>query len=364
MKFSIKSFIPNKTSIIPNIQARYSPKIYENYLVISQDNGLITCLDTKTYQEIWSYTTHKPEKAKWIGVFDTVINNQNDFFVTLENEIIKINLKTGKVIANYLLPENSFPSFSSDHIINERLFSISTSLNNFNSRFYCFDFHQKKIVWENIIENTTSLMSVADLDLITLFNTDNSIITYNINNGKVLWNIDSLGTYFDHIEKKQRNKVASGIPIILNNSIIFGLSDKYLRAVDKSSGTTIWEISIPEKAIGNYASDANGVLHIIGANNYYKVDSQNGKLLSQKNVQKNLANKGYYFFSTPTVTEELLFFVETRKGKIFGMEVSSGDIVWEYQCKAQVSDTTFPIIVNNKIYLTDSEKHLYVFSKD
>lgn len=363
--FETRVFLPQHASIIPEVKAKHLPKIYDGKLIISQAKGEIVCIDIDTQKTLWSFSPLNTQQADWINGFEVILDDKNDIILALENELNKIDLETGNLISTSKLPSQTIPDFKIDHFQGNKLYSTYSSINagTFKFYLYCYDADKNKIQWQVDLKEDVPLASVLIENILVMFLSSNKILAYNADNGKVFWKINSQGTYIDEVEDNQQQRVIDSIPVVVENRLIFGLTDKLLRAYDVNNGKQLWETSIQEKASGNYVIDEVGNIHVISSQHYYCLDSKNGNITNKKDVKSHLENKGFNFFTMPTITNQYLFFAERFKGNLFALDINSGDIVWDYKCKSQIPKTHFPLFINSRMYIVDDQGGVYVFSE-
>lgn len=362
----IRSFLPQKISILPRVKAKHLPKVIDGKLIISQANGELLCLEINTKEVLWRFIPPKKQQADWISGFEIIIDHQDNIILALENELVKINKNTGNLLNSNNLPEQTIANFKIDHFSENKLYTTTSLLKEGLFKFYLcsYDIDQNKTQWQIDLKEDVPILSVLVDNTLIVFFSSNKVIAYDTDKSNKYWVINNLGTYIDDIEGNKQDRIVDGIPFIIDNRLIFGITDKLYRAYDINTGKQLWETSIEEKASGSYTTDTTGNIHVIGARNYYCINSNTGNIISKKNVQPYLEDKGFNFFTIPTITDQYIFFSERYKGTVFALDIDSGKIVWEFTCKSQIPKNHFPLLINEEMYIVDDQGHLYVFSKD
>lgn len=132
-----------------------------------------------------------------------------------------------------------------------------------------------------------------------------------------------------------------------NDNVIYGLSFDGERMAEfletETSGAVIGDIVISDEKL--YFATTNGVVCALAVDNlkdeYWSVDI------------------GSKIWSAPAIEGDTLY-VGTLDRKIYALDATNGDIIWEYETIGAISST--PIVYDNKVYVGDYARNFYALN--
>ena len=154
------------------------------------------------------------------------------------------------------------------------------------------------------------------------------------------------------------NLVLKSSPAVYGDKVYVGSLDGYMYAIDADNGNIVWKA----KANGPIESSpavADGAVYFTAeepsAGALYKVDANTGALIWKQQLPYQISFVGgTEMLGSPSVAAGMVF-ASSNWGAYYGIDVATGDIVWEF-----IDSTAIEFIVSSPIYVNGN---LYIIDK-
>jgi outer membrane protein assembly factor BamB len=139
-------------------------------------------------------------------------------------------------------------------------------------------------------------------------------------------------------------KGLGGSPIIANGSV-FVLDLGHLYCFDLTNGKQVWN-----KSVGGGMPDCSPAIY---SNNIYTplgaYNAQTGAMV--------LNYSNYRGYSSPTISDGIIFFGSHFNKGLFALNVNTGDKIWNYTTGGAVDSS--PAVANGRVYFQSNDGYLY-----
>jgi len=215
---------------------------------------------------------------------------------------------------------------------------------------------------------------------IPIANDGNSLRSYNLLNGKLIWSkkIDGIesalllendslygstvkGTVFlvetetgkTIWEYKTKKMIRSSISSD-DEKIFFGCDDGILYALNKKDGKVAWQFATKAPITASSTVDTNGYIYVGSTDNFmYCLNSSNGELNWKFNSESVIK-------SGPCIDETSIYFTNLS-GDLFALNKKDGSLIWKY--KIGNNTPSSPTVSNNYLLVGSFDHNLYIINK-
>ena len=337
-KFNAESFEADSTPVI--IDDRVFINSWEGFYCLNENDGI----------KIWQNIQVKGESSP--AFYDGKIyvgSNDGKLYCMDENN--------GKIIWSMLLQTNPvFTGISSSPKVSENRVYIGTfNENGGNGTFYCLNGDNGTIIWnrstssihisspaifnDKIIVGLMGLFDEAGIS----WNPPFGVLCLDKRNGNLIWDYTTNGA------------VASS-PAIYDNKIFFTTKDGFLYCINEN-GKELWlkniGVSISSPAISNDKIFVGS--GTFGPNGkFYCFDTKGQK------IWDFIPNGGVQ--SSPVICDNKIYFAtNVEDGKIYCLNITNGELIWEYLPEPKQYILASPTIANGKLYICSDNGYLYCF---
>lgn len=131
--------------------------------------------------------------------------------------------------------------------------------------------------------------------------------------------------------------------------VTIGSYDRYLYALDPSSGTTVWKFPTGKGVVAR--PDRAGELYVVGSEDgaIYGIDAESGAL-------RWTCRTGRAVRSSTTIHGEIAY-VGSDDSSVYALEAASGDIVWRSKLWGPVRSS--PVIDGDRMFVGSDDGYLY-----
>ena len=202
---------------------------------------------------------------------------------------------------------------------------------------------------KNVMENMTKTESSQETSEETVVETNQEINValdnqdVSIEDSKLSWQFTAEG------------KVNSS-PFISGDMIYFGSNDGNLYAVNKDTGEEVWKYTLGFPILCQPTVQEDKVF-FGGKDVFVAVDAKTGSELWLSNKQDETVeirrkDQWDYHDASPVIDNGVVYF-GSFQGIIYGFDVNTGDIVWEFDASKGTPVRTTPMISNGVMYYGD-----------
>jgi eukaryotic-like serine/threonine-protein kinase len=146
-------------------------------------------------------------------------------------------------------------------------------------------------------------------------------------------------------------------PVISDNSIYFGSSDRNLYAVEKITGKLIWKFSTGGQVNSSPAIHDNKVICSSTDGNIYSIDKKSGRLLwSFITKGEQRYDLWDYYLSSPVIHDSIVY-AGSGDSTIYAIKLGSGKMLWSYKTKGVVHAS--PVLKNDTLFIGSYDGYFY-----
>lgn len=260
-----------------------TPAVSENYVVVGSSDGNIYCLDARNGREVWSYETDKAVLGS------PVIYKKRAYIGGSDGHFRAFSLKDGSLLWDFDQVKN-FVS-STPLVYDERLYFGS-----WGNGFYALDVENGAMVWE-----------------------------------------------WDNGYSNRMLSAAAVVPVEAHNRVFIVAPDRYMTALDASTGDVIWR----EKKDSLRVRESIGIADD-GDKVYVK--TMDGELLGVSTTTNNMdiiwkSKLDLPYELTPSAIVEYrnTVFVPSHSGLVSAVDAETGEVEWQYKISNAMINPVKPI---------------------
>jgi len=302
-----------------------------NFVFTTNTNGEIVALNKKIGKQVWKFKTHgKIYAIPAVKENIVVAGSSDDFIYAVNAKTGKLlwKLKTGKaVLGNPVIDENTVYIGSSDGHF--RAINVKTGVSQ-------WDFAEVNgfVVTKPLIYNNNIYFGCWNNDFYCL-NKDNGNLVWKWNNGS----------------SNRMFSPAACFPVAANNRVFIVAPDRYMTALDASTGNVIWRKQMPDVRVREsmgLSADSTVVFVKTMEGNVYGIST------SAKDMQpvwKSEVALGYEICPTAIAEKNNIVFVPTQSGVAVALDRQSGKVLWKHKISNGLVTNLLPLN-NNQLLVT------------
>ncbi|MDP4173692.1 MAG: PQQ-binding-like beta-propeller repeat protein [Bacteroidota bacterium] len=279
--------------------------------------------------------------------------------------------------------------YSSPDVYNDKVVFASTDGN-----IYCINPKFGKLLWKFKTGSPIVAAPKIDSGIVYIGSSEGKFRAIDLKTGKLVWTFDKLGGF---VETR---------PIIYEGKVIFGAWDSYLYALDKNNGNLVWKwsngkseilfspaacwpVATNEKvfvvAPDRYMTAINvSTGETIWRTNKYQVReaigiSEDGNTIHTRTMNDTVlafsskssdpetiwvknAKYGYDFDPSMTIEKQGTAFFGTRNGFVYAIDAKTGETNWIYRTGTGSVNTVFPLS-KDKVIISNMDGSLMLLEK-
>ena len=311
-----------------------TPVVVDGIVYYPQDNtgDSLYALDAANGEILWQYRT---------GYTDDAVTVYNGRVYTPSDSLWCLDALTGERLWAFggANDRGGTPIVTDNSVFCAAGFSQGSTA---NSIVYRLDPLSGEIVWSQVLTGgTTSCMGLWE-DLLIVptkkYNALSPLAALDIESGEIIWeNYDAFSGYHD------------SSPVIVNNVIYIIGHDGIVRAIDISTGLTIWEAvsAIDNCPTLSYHSDY--LYHPQAC-----LDATTGSFVWERSAVPH---------GSTGIAENCLLYGKMwpEEGTIFALNCSDGSEIWSYDITGGMGIVSSPSIVDGVMYIAGTDWNLYAF---
>ncbi|MFO7827944.1 MAG: PQQ-binding-like beta-propeller repeat protein [Bacteroidales bacterium] len=320
---------------------------HNNIYVGSGDQNFYS-LNAKTGNLNWKFETDG-------AIYSTAaLKDQFVYFLSYDGFLYKLNKKSGKqvwqfettgdqkhLIKNYYNPDEMVEDFWDFYQSSPTIYS-NTIYFGAGEKFYAVDLDTGKEKWHFKTEGAVHSSPAIKDNKVYFGSFDGRVYCLDMQTGTEIWQFE---TGQDTEQYVWLGVQAS--PAIEDEKLYIGSRDASIYCIDINSGDTIWTNDnfnrswMPSSfAIGKnlYCGSSDGFC-------FYVIDKSTGKIIKTIDTHS-------YTFSSPAINQQMAY-VGSANGRLYGINLKSQSIDWEYKSKTVKDDT---LGIYNKKGVMNKEK--------
>jgi len=194
---------------------------------------------------------------------------------------------------------------------------------------YALNTKTGNLIWKFKTQGKIHSSPAVQNDVLVIGSWDSNVYCLNTTNGKLNWKFETGKDTAQYVWLG-----VQGSPTIDKNRVFIGSRDAKMYSLDLSTGKTIWTKDDFDRSWmpSSIAQDDQ---------NIYTGSSDSFSFFSMNKETGNINYKtktNAYTFSSPAIDQEMAY-IGAANGRMFGIELSSGKIQWEYKTLGKKSDT-------------------------
>lgn len=338
-------FLKKKTqkNKFPILKTASSPLISDDRIFLSNDRGTIFSL-TKSGSVIWKENIYK-KMYKNIYKNLSITKYKNNIYVSDNiGFVYSLSSETGKIlwIKNHGIPLKS----------KIKIFENKIILINQDNRILSFNIADGSILWDvrsvSSFIKSQKLLSVAISKSKKLYSLTSAgdLLKINVNNGKVEWLLNTLESL-----KAYNTDFFSSSDIVIDQGQLFLSAGPSFFSFDLETGFIKWK--------ENYSSSLTPVIILdnifLVTNNGYllNINKDNGSIIWSINILSNLKRKKQNTLVTGFILGSGKIYATTENGYLIVLSASTGN----FESTFKVADSILvpPIIVDGALYVLSNE---------
>jgi outer membrane protein assembly factor BamB len=187
------------------------------------------------------------------------------------------------------------------------------------------------------------------------------IVSVDPNSGYERWrlSVKETGAFVDDLGRPRKGEVASDI-LLWKDLVIFGVRGNHIMAVEGHSGRLHWNVTVDSLTPSNLTLDARGVLHLLTDSRYYRIHAQDGKMISEIDIEAALKEHGLLAICHIDVSTTHVFAGDLY-GTLFALDQTNGKVAWKFFFGNRVPFGNYPLVADDRIYHLDGAGELRTF---
>jgi len=293
----------------------YSPVFYKGKVIAQEMGGRVHAFDSKKGKELWYYDCGD-NYFRWLYGAPTIDNEK--LFVGSSKWFSALDPETGKEIWKNTDGVDWISSYCSPAVSSGKVLNGGNwlSINNKKYGVYAMDINNGKILWGCDIQGVHGGPMIQD-DKVYFNDIQGSFCIASLESGEILWRYKML---------PKGNNWSSVTPAVRGNVVVTGSSDGAVYAFDIEKYEKIWEF-------------------------------KTGKSIFRCSAY----NRDYRsLLSSPTISGDLVLF-GSGDGKIYALDIKTGENKWEYNIGVPVLST--PTVIGRWLFVGAYDGNIYAFCR-
>ncbi len=217
---------------------------------------------------------------------------------------------------------------------------------------YCLNARTGDLIWKfktgGPIESSPAIANGA----VYVVSDDGYIYGLNAENGSLLW-MKYIGS--DYAAIFSSVQMVRSSPTISGNNLYVGSVDGNLYCLNAETGTANWVYNAEGIVTSSPAVD-NGAVYIASQEStngeLYKLNADNGTLIWQIALSNQDQSTSINMDASSVLADGMVY-ISCNQLAYYGINATTGNVVWTYLCKEGGSLIDSPIYLNGELYLTD-----------
>jgi outer membrane protein assembly factor BamB len=280
-------------------------------------------------EKVWDYSGTGGISSNQLLVIDSLV------IVGFKNgEVHIINLMNGKRVSRAKLDA----AILGTPVLNKSAIIIPIANNENSLRSYSI--LNGKLIWAKKIDGIESAL-LLEHDSLYGTTVSGTVFLVESETGKTIW------------EYKTKKMIRSSVSCD-NDKVFFGCDDGILYAINKKDGKVAWQFQTKLPITGSASVDNNGYIYVGSNDNFmYCLNSSNGELVWKFNSESIIK-------SGPALDESYLYFVNLS-GDLLALNKHDGSLIWKIKTGNNISSS--PVVSNNYLLVGSFDHKLYIINK-
>lgn len=320
---------------------RITPLVLNNAVVFSDQKGLVSSFDKKTFEIIWQKDLQLQ--------YPSSIGGDSTLYVigTRSGEVIALEPETGKVIWRIAVSSEVLakPAISNGIAVIKTVDGQITALNVVNgAQLWTY----KRDIPVLSVRGNSSPVIIDDKIITGLDN--GKLVILDLKSGVLFWE-KTISVSRGRSEMDRLVDLDADLLIVDNVAFIAGFQGKVI-ALDLQTGDFLWQRKM--SVINNITFESNKLYITDVRSHVWCLDATTGATIWKQKVF--IARK----LTSPTLFESNLLFADYR-GYLHAISKNDGQLVARSQVDSAGVDIA-PIVIEDKIYLQSKTSKIYILS--
>lgn len=234
-----------------------------------------------------------------------------------------------------------------------------------NGNLYSFDLASQKLVWIYRTEGAIASTPAIANGVIYSLSRDGFLHALDQSSGKLLWRFATGGeSRFAAVGSYGMKPEVGPVPdpwdfhlsspVIWENKVFFGSSDKNLYVLDSASGELLWSFTADEMIHSTPIIQNGKIFFSTWGSKVYALDVNSGKPLWQFQAGVDKANFVMHGITASPVVDARHIYVGARDGYFYALDQANGKLRWRYDAASTwvLADATLDA---NTVYVATSD---------
>ena len=312
-----------------------SPVVQDNILFVGSDDQKMYALGTETGAVVWSFKTQGKIRST------PLVTNEKVLLLSYDGYFYCLNKQDGRLLWKFKTGGESIfkvkdyfngtfePDFWDFYLSSAVVKGDNVYFGSSDSNVYALNINTGKQVWKFKTEGSVHSSPAISENSLVIGSWDGKVYCLNVVTGTEKWVFKT--------DQDFENYIWLGVqasPSIENGVVYIGSRDAKFYALELESGKSIWEKDAFDRS-WMPSSAAIGTSNIFTGSS----DSMSFFSINKFTGAVNYATKTKaYTFSSPAIDAEMGY-IGAANGRLFGIELASGEIKWEYKTIGAKTDT-------------------------
>lgn len=218
---------------------------------------------------------------------------------------------------------------------------ISSQVDSFISRLYCFDIYEGNQCWNSSISGEVICSPAIAYGNVYIGSNNNNLYCFDAETGVEKWHFSSLGDI-------------RSSPVIDDQRVFFGSNDGNLYCIDANSGNLIWN-KRTEGMIKSSPAIMDNNIYVVSSDGFlYSFDVRSGDLIWKSRIHEE--NHFGAIISSPMLHNGKLY-IGSLNNKLYCIDASSGIKIWSYTTGNRIFSSA--AYYNDKVFFTSNDENIY-----
>ena len=336
---AIKSFSPIPTSLL----------FYNNSIILSDSKGTIFSVSPNG-KIIWKKNIYKRTYKRIYKNLSITVYKKNIYVSDNIGLIYSLDSTTGKL--NWI-KNHGVPLKSKIKVFENKIFLI-----NQDNRILSFNVKNGSVIWDirsisSFIKSQNLLsLAISKQGYIVASTSAGDLFRINSRNGKILWSLNTLDSMLEHARDFFKSS-----DVVINNDNIYFSTQETISSFNFLNGYVNWtkKVNCVSTPIIN-----NNYVFVISKNGFLVIiDDKKGEIISSTNILKVLKKKHQSTIVTGFIMGSGKIYAVTSNGFLIISSPSTGKVESFKKIGGKIASP--PIIVNGKLYIYTSNAKLLSF---
>ena len=327
-----------------------SPLIYKNYILLSDNRG--TIFNINSFGKInWEKNIYRKIYKKIYKNLTFSIYKNNIYVADNVGFIYAIGLDSGKLL---WIKNHGVPFKSKIKVFDDKIF-----LMNQDNKIISFDVKDGSVIW-NIPSVSSFIKSQNFLSLavskkgdIVAITSLGDLLKINSKNGKIEWSLNTLGSVLTDVT----DFFKSSDIVIIDDSIFFSVQSSFF-SCDLNSGYVRWRLNVSSVS-APIINDGN--IFVVTENGYFVIiNKDSGEIISSTNILKILKKKKQLTKVTGFIMGSGKIYSVTSNGYLITSSAVSGKVVNFKKIGDPI--TSSPVINDGKLFVYTENSRILGFN--